>query len=91
MTCRKETMIRVPVEQNVDMNSKLTFTHADVVQCLEEAVSCATFMWFEYHWPNGTMERSMEVRQMNIGKQETPEKDGLPKAAHYPKFVVFED
>ena len=84
-------MTKVPVERRDRAHGTLVFALGDIEHRIDNALSQTGFMWFEYHWPNGTMERSMEVRQMNIGKQETPEKDGRPKAARYPKFVVFED
>ena len=58
---------------------------------LIDALSMAKFMWFEYHWPYGTMKRSMEARKIHSWEYDTPEKDGRPKAASYPKYVVFED
>ena len=80
-------MIKVPVTSRIRRDG-LGFKLNSEEYALEEALSLAGFMWFEYHWPDRQtcsanderIEISMEVRQLSVGK-----------AATYPKYVVFED
>ena len=84
-------MTKVSVVRRYDGQLIFNYPTAGVEHALVAALSFEKFMWFEYHWPNGTMERSMEGRKIHSQKYDPPEEDGRPKAASYPKYVVFED